>query len=78
MDSLILMAGQALVVALVTSLIWIWYNGQRLYEINRDHTKDMAVMQDEYDRMKRMVDGVEIQARVLGSVPVSRLIEGGE
>lgn len=51
-----------------------WYYISRVWELRQQHQLDMALKDEENLRLMQTVKQTEIQARVLGSAPVSRLI----
>ena len=69
-----LMAGIGTVLVLLTSLFWIWYNGEMLYEINREHAERIEGLNHDLIKQREMLRVTEMQARVMGAMPVGRLI----
>ena len=78
MNNLVLVAATVAVNDLIIALIFIAYSGNRLYDINRQCAERIEQANAEVMAMRSMVKKTEMQARVLGSTPVSRLIGDDE
>ena len=74
MNDAVLMATIGIVLVGLTSLFWIWYNGEMLYEINRNHAKQIEALNHDLIKQREMLKTTEMQARTMGAVPVSKLI----
>jgi hypothetical protein len=69
-----LVAGLVGVAALITYFLSSIYYAQRVYDMHRHHVDEMQAYNTELMAMQQSVIDTKMQARVMGSVPVSRLI----
>lgn len=60
----------------LTSVFWIAYGTYRADQLRQQHAREVEMLKSENLQASRMVAKTEMQARVLGATPVSRLIGG--
>jgi len=61
-----------------TSIFWIAYGGFKADQMRQTHQEELELARADNRVLSDMVTKTEIQARVLGSTPVSRLIGNSE
>ena len=64
----------AFTVFFVTSTFWIVYGAYRADQMRQTHQAELDMVREENWTLSKIVKQTEVQARVLGSTPVSRLI----
>ena len=60
---------------MLTSMLWIGYNSQLVWELKLEHQKELERMNGEMNAVRDKLAGREIRDRVMGSVPVGRLLD---
>jgi len=63
---------------LITFALSSIYYAQRVYDLQRDHVQDMQEANQELINARLVNADNKMQARVMGAMPVSRLIGGNE
>ena len=63
------------VAVLLTSFMWVAYNSQLVWELKLEHQKALERMNAEMNAVRDKLAGREIRDRVMGSVPVGRLLD---
>jgi len=75
-EDYILVAALVGVSVLITFVLSSIYYAQRVWEIQRDHVEDMQAANQELINARLVNADNKMQARVLGAMPVSRLLKG--
>lgn len=63
------------VAVVVTSLLWIIYHSQLVWDLKREHQLELEMKNREIIEVRDKLAGREIRDRVMGSVPVGRLLD---
>lgn len=71
----LLVGGLVGVSVTVTFFLSSVYYAQRVYEIHRDHVHDMQDSNDEIIALRAKLAARETRDRIMGSVPVGRLLD---
>jgi len=74
----VLVAVIVTVAVLVTSLLWIAFGSQRTWDLKLEHEEAIRVANAEITAVRGKLVTREIRDRVLGSVPVGRLLDRGD
>ncbi|RLB62137.1 MAG: hypothetical protein DRH08_12890 [Deltaproteobacteria bacterium] len=77
MQDWVLVAVLVGVSVLITFALSSIYYAQRVYELRREHVEEMQEANQELINARLINSENMMQARVLGAMPVSRLIGGG-
>jgi hypothetical protein len=78
MDDKALLLAILIVNDLAIAAMFIAYNSSRFYDLRRECAERIGQANAEVIAAHKMVKRTETQARVYGSVPISRLIGGDE
>ena len=76
MQDWVLVGGLVGVSVLITYALSSIYYAQRVYELQREHVQDMQEANQELINARLINADNKMQARVLGAMPVSRLLKG--
>lgn len=72
------LAWTAFTILVALLLVNVWYCVERVHELNRTHQRHLMMINTEIQVMRDSLKDNEIQARVMGAMPVSRLIRGDD
>jgi len=78
MPDWMLMALIAVVCIIATSIFWIVFNTQRVFDIKLEHVEDMQEQNQEIIDLRAELRENAIRDRMLAAMPVSRLIGGND
>lgn len=70
----VLVGGLVLAAVTITSFLWIVYHAQMVWDLKLENQRRLEEMNAEIAMVRSKLKDNEMQARVMGSVPVSRLI----
>ena len=74
-ENMMLVLGLLLVSNIITYVLSSIYYAQRVYDLQSEHVEDMQEVNQELINARIVNRDNEMQARVMGAVPVSRLIK---
>lgn len=63
--------------AVIVSLLWIAYGANRTWDLKLEHAEHIRMMNAEITMVRSTLSDRAMRDRVMGSVPVGRLLDGG-